>query len=314
MTIDIVTSNILGFGDLVLWSRPDGLFIEIIQSTLSLDDTMVLVEPDLGIVSHSLTFTQGLKKRLSTSLSHRVDFQQQLNQAAGHFFITDALQFSHAAKNPDWESIEEELTLTDVALATRSFTQSLVIVQTLVAAKILAITVSQDVDLAQGIIGYNENNPNIVLIDIPEFALANEITFTYLDTVLTLKRPQIGDTNKIEYAMINRRTRGGDLKIFRDNQWPKTETFTYKFDSINSSKAKEFLFFVEDSFGQDIVLEDYESFRWRGFIKNAEALITQLYREGCYSFGFDVEFEGTLIIPNEAPPEQMIWSGGGWIL
>ncbi len=83
------------------------------------------------------------------------------------------------------------------------------------------------------------------------------ITLTKGALSLTLRNPDFGDTDAIEARRIQRRTRGGDLIMFRDPQWPKTETLTYEFSYLTQQNLTDLSVFIQETLGQDIMLTDY---------------------------------------------------------
>lgn len=83
------------------------------------------------------------------------------------------------------------------------------------------------------------------------------ITLTKGDLTVQLRNPDFGDTDSIELRRIQRRSRGGDLILFRDGNWPKTETFTYEFSYLKRQDLMNLIVFIQETLGQDITLTDY---------------------------------------------------------
>jgi hypothetical protein len=83
------------------------------------------------------------------------------------------------------------------------------------------------------------------------------ITLTKGDLTVQLRNPDFGDTDAIELRRIQRRSRGGDLILYRDPNWPKTETLTYEFSFLKRQDLMSLANFIQETLGQDITLTDY---------------------------------------------------------
>jgi len=84
------------------------------------------------------------------------------------------------------------------------------------------------------------------------------ITLTYGLNSVTLRNPDFNDKESVEIRRINRKTRGGDLVIFRDSNWPKFVTYTWKFSYLTQNDLYNLLTFMRNSLGQKITILDYE--------------------------------------------------------
>jgi len=105
------------------------------------------------------------------------------------------------------------------------------------------------------------------------------VRFQYQEIDLTLRSPEWGDTESLEYTRVNRRTRGGDLIIFRDENWPKAQLFRLTFSLLKDEKEKVFNL-IRRSLGKNIIFTDHEGYSWTGIITNPETPITKDNRYG----------------------------------
>ncbi len=121
--------------------------------------------------------------------------------------------------------------------------------------------------------------------------MAKTVTFSFAGRNYVFRRPIMGNTDAISFQRINRRTRGGDLIIYRDAEWPKTEVQALSFDFINDAESKQFLAFIRETLGCYIAYRDHENKLWNGFVQNPDAEVDQ---SGQSSFRITIQFEGDL--------------------
>jgi len=119
------------------------------------------------------------------------------------------------------------------------------------------------------------------------------LTFPRLAPVFTivLKNPVFGNTDNIEFARIDRRTRGGDRKIFADLNWGKTQSFNLSVTNVLKQDVPVFIDFLNASVGKEIGLKDWEGRNWKGIIVVEETDVST----NAGGTNFDIVFEGTLI-------------------
>jgi hypothetical protein len=115
------------------------------------------------------------------------------------------------------------------------------------------------------------------------------ISFIYQGTTHVFRRPDLGNTDDLNFQRINRRSRGGDINIFRDTEWPKTETQSLKFTFTKESDLRRLLNFIGFTLGQIIQYVDHEGVTWEGVIQNPTAEGTQTGRS---IYEISIIFEG----------------------
>lgn len=107
---------------------------------------------------------------------------------------------------------------------------------------------------------------------------------------LRLPSPEFDNSDKLDYARINRKTRGGDLIVFRDESWPKTEILSMKFTGMDQAKVRKLLDFIKLTLGQTIHLVDHNGTGWDGVIITPGGNVAQ---PGVKDFtaGFDIQVQ-----------------------
>lgn len=120
----------------------------------------------------------------------------------------------------------------------------------------------------------------------------DHITLSFGNLSIDLRNPDFGESQGFESSRINRKTRAGELIIFRNPNWPKSKTLRYQFSFLKESQAKALLAFFEQTAGQEITLVDFEGRTWLGIIRTPA---TNVIEQGRYNYTAEFEFEGELV-------------------
>lgn len=83
---------------------------------------------------------------------------------------------------------------------------------------------------------------------------------------VTLRSPEFGNRDRLQFNRISRETRGGTLIVFADPMWPKVETMVLTFSGLSSTQVQDYLMFVRDHLGLEVGFVDWEGFYWKGVI------------------------------------------------
>jgi hypothetical protein len=118
---------------------------------------------------------------------------------------------------------------------------------------------------------------------------------------VTLRPPDFGNIERLGFTRILRKTRGGAIKSFYDEDWPKEDILTFNITGISQDEKDDLVLFLAASLGKEIGLVDHEGFTWLGIILNPNAPITCL-RKVCFQddgsheeeYGWGFEFQGEL--------------------
>jgi len=108
---------------------------------------------------------------------------------------------------------------------------------------------------------------------------------------LTLRSPDLGNKDRLQFNRISRETRGGTLIVFADPMWPKVQVQVLTFSGLKEGEARGLLDFMTTHLGLEIGYVDWEQRYWTGVITNTTEPMTQDGR-GMYTASF--EFEGEL--------------------
>jgi len=122
--------------------------------------------------------------------------------------------------------------------------------------------------------------------------MSQTVQFTFNGQNFDFRRPILGNKDDLSFQRVNSRTRGGDVIIYRDNEWPKTETLTMTFDFDQESDYRRLLEFIRFTLGTIIRYRDHENKLWEGVITNPQTEGTQTGRS---SYQVEVIFEGDMV-------------------
>ena len=114
------------------------------------------------------------------------------------------------------------------------------------------------------------------------------VTLTYGTTTIVLRSPEFDNVQSISLDRVSRKTRNGDLIIFRDPNWVKNETFKLPFIYLSQKQIFDLLNFIQISLGQNVTLLDHEGRTFTGTITTPAASIAQ---PGVTNFTVELEFQ-----------------------
>lgn len=115
------------------------------------------------------------------------------------------------------------------------------------------------------------------------------VTIEQGDTVITLPRPEYGNAERFDFSRINRRSRGGDLILFRNEQWPRTKTLSLTFNWLSEQQKQQMLAFMQATIGQRVIYRDHYGNVWLGFIMTPAAEVVQ---ESLNNKALTLDFQG----------------------
>lgn len=117
------------------------------------------------------------------------------------------------------------------------------------------------------------------------------VTFQFNQYIWQFRRPQLGNQDELSFQRISRKSRGGDLIIFRDAEWPKTEVQIIQFDFNSEIELRTMQNMIHQTLGSYMYYTDHENKRWLGFIQNPDAEAVQ---SGINHYTITLKFEGDL--------------------
>ncbi len=123
----------------------------------------------------------------------------------------------------------------------------------------------------------------------PTVTIQDKVTFTFGSFTFQVRKPDFGSSDKLEFSRINRRSRGGDLIIYRDPQWPESITLMLPFSFLGNKDIINFRKLFELSLGEQVTYQDHLGSTWTGIILNPAEPIVQY---GIDRFSLKVELQG----------------------
>jgi hypothetical protein len=111
---------------------------------------------------------------------------------------------------------------------------------------------------------------------------------------LVLRNPEFGNKISFNANRINRKSRGGTLRVFRKLGWPKFHTLQMDISVLSTTQIEDFKTFLNTTLGLEIGLTDHEGRTWKGIITTPDTDITQISGTSCGNFATSFQFEGEL--------------------
>lgn len=237
-------------------------------------------------VNQTLVATYSYVKDVESDVKivEKIDKTPKIRSATNIFTLLDAISFQGVLQDPEQQA--QTLTLSQTVQRNVTRTRS----------------VQHDLSITTKALGYKtilqsgNDCKRLDLIYNPFGSLAtqpilSQTTMTLTDGVhtLSLPRPLFGNREELQITRIQRSTRGGNLKIFRDAQWPTIRTFRYKFEGLSDTQINDVFTFFGQTLGKEITLTDYEGRVWTGFIVNPQGEAAQFFRVCGMTTEFDFE-------------------------
>ncbi len=106
---------------------------------------------------------------------------------------------------------------------------------------------------------------------------------------MVLRTPNFGDRDRNQYNRINRESRGGSLRVYRDPKWPSQRTLVMDFSALKDEDVDNILAFLENTLGQRIGFRDWQGRQWVGIVANPES--ASIVRNGTDRNDIAIELE-----------------------
>lgn len=141
---------------------------------------------------------------------------------------------------------------------------------------------------------------------VTRFQLSYPALATPTDVVV-LRAPELDNIDRLAFTRIARETRGGQLSVFADPDWPKTETIIATFVGLTKTEIDDLQAFFVSHIGEEVGMQDWEGREWVGVVTTPnEAAVNDGGRNACGGKGWTItfEFEGVLV-DGHAPNDLM---------
>lgn len=116
------------------------------------------------------------------------------------------------------------------------------------------------------------------------------VTLTFGTMTLTMRNPEMGNTDSLEFTRISRSTTGGDNILYRDPQWPKIEKLNVTFDHCGPTEMEALKVLLKIALGKQITYVDQDGLTWSVLVLNPNTSIKQPRKNG-YVVQLELEAE-----------------------
>lgn len=283
---------------------------------LSVEHTLLLVNNNVTVpYSQSLNSLVPFHQTVHTtygsyvaSLASFLNLGQSTHPKSASLVASNYLALTHGAVHTYGETVTSDLDLQQVlnAALAKHAPSNLNLVQTVHVKHYHSIDLTASLNFGSLVTGYLNNRsfystdspipstPATVTPSVcPNGGTAvyprNIVVFSQGTTNIELPRPEIGNTERYDFTRINRRSRGGDLIVFRDEQWPKTKTLAITFNWLTENQKQDILSFMQTTVGQQVNFQDHYGNTWLGFIMTPANKVTQESRN---NKSLSLEFQG----------------------
>jgi len=255
------------------------------------------------IIQHSNRFTQ-YTDAIPLTASNDIEFSQSNNRyilkaSATALTATSTLTFVQSAIFPIELTAENTIVFTQSSYgnAGKSVTQTIEFEQSVICNHWRSLTASNTINFNHNFTWFQLRNGEIISTQgtckvtelyspfsggngsplirpiPPDIIVHNDVEFYYpagssclATELIILRTPNFGDRDRSQYNRINRESRGGSLRIFRDPTWPKQRSIVMDFSGIKDSEVYDILNFLEITLGQLVSFRDWTGRIWIGII------------------------------------------------
>jgi hypothetical protein len=265
-----------------------------VTSSLALSDSPASTPSARSVASpiifgHTARYTFGLH---SVSVASTLNFTQYTHPKSKSLVANNYLALTQAAAHPLYGEAVSVLSLSQVLDAARAIgnPQTITFGQVATGNLVRGVTLEHSLDLASLVAYYLvKRSFYVTSTPIPNPPVQNFVYFQQGSTSIAFPRPEPGNVLRFDFSRINRRSRGGDLILFRDEQWPKTKTHTLTFNWLSEIQKQQLLTFMQNTIGQIVVYVDHYGYTWDGFIMTPAAQFTQ---ESLNNKSVTLDFQG----------------------
>jgi len=265
----------------------------------------IVIEQKLSLVD---SFTESIKLnsvRNTLSLNQHIDVVKILNlNVTNNFNLTQGIGkgpllqvfdfafFYHIIDAHKAQPIISLLNLSQILNVVKGYSikSTLTLTQTIGLIKSITQNITQNIGLNQHLSYYFPNKDFILNPDTID--ISPNVILTYQTTSVQLRNPDFGNRDSFSYSRIMRRTRAGNLIVFRDQTWPASRTFSFTFSALKPDIAEQLLSFMEATIGKSIQVLDYENRLWDAIIMTPAAEVSEQFRN---AKSITLDFQGQLI-------------------
>ncbi len=227
------------------------------------------------------------------ALADALNLSQTLTKGPPVQDVTTTFFFYQSIDNKGFVDVASSLTFeqTVSGYSGQDIDSLLTLTQSVAYNIVKLVNVSNTLTLTSQQASYEDSSCSCSYGDDP-ILHSKTVTFSLNSLAVTLRSPEFNNTEKITQNRIMRRSRAGDLIIFRDSQWPATEVLHMDFAYLTSKQSQDLLNFMRETIGLAIKFVDNEQRTWNGFIMTPATQVAEQLRN-CFST--TLEFQGNVV-------------------
>lgn len=260
--------------------------VESVSHTVDFTQKLQLLDHE---VQQTVEFTQTLNKAVGKKQSHIVEFSQTVRGVVLSHHVRQTVDFTQDGEgindllqqNPK-QTVEftQDVSITVVKLVSQTvdFTQ-----QVSRAGSVFNRSVSHTVDFASGAAGILPGSCDTDFDPGIGTRANTTLAHPYAAPTLTInvRNPSFGNSKITDNQAIVDRYRKGDLRSFRDSNWPTIEILEFNLENLTDAEVTNLENFLETSCGEEIKLTDWENRNWKGLIVNEDLTFINEGRPPC---------------------------------
>jgi hypothetical protein len=233
------------------------------------------------------------KTVINLSVTDQLNLTQDVTRGP-RLFVPDFLFLYHTIKieGDKYQVLQDTLNLSQTidVINHRPVTNTLLLSQSIDVKKSINLTVANTLTLANVLRYYKPRIDFYHDPDNPEYSFGHsKFYIQYEQRIISLRNPDFGNNEKVEASRIMRRTRGGNLIVFRQSTWPSSKEHSYTFSGIDPYVISDLLDFLQQTIGKTIYWRDHLGKGWQGFIMTPAAEASEQYRN---NYTVTLEFQG----------------------
>lgn len=266
----------------------------VITHSLNLSDSIKL-SPNFQIVSDHLNLTQSVqyKQVRNLEIESTLTFTQDVSKLPAqstfnHLYIYQSIEVVKP------EVVKSTLTLTQTITVVKGqgVQSNLLLTQSILVNRTVNLSVNSNLTFTQYKSGYKPDDGFIFGdYEIGDAVATLQFVYNTWNLNLPLRNPEFGNNEQLSFTRIFRRSRAGDIRMFRNPNWPASRSFSYTINGLCPGVAKRLLDFLRITIGRTVRLIDYENREWDVFIMTPAADVSEQFAK---NFSVTLEFQGVL--------------------
>ena len=290
-----------------------------VSDSLGLVESVEVHGPIYITIQHTLGLAESVNgHRAVTHITVQdvLDFQERVGRTIP-VTVNQVLSFTQEGVRRKTGIVNDALTLVQTISVGKggSVRESLDLVQTVSAGGVYARTITEDLGFRQACTcwiagrrfdrqyapfvgdgaGEAPDPPAATLVSPhPEVGVRFQLVYPAVGATTdscTLRAPNLGNKDRLQFTRINRETRGGTLVVYADPIWPKSQVLVLSFSGLARDEGLALLTFLAAHLGQEIGLIDWESRYWQGIVTTTTDPVVE---DSAGRFTANFEFEGEL--------------------